>query len=176
MIFTMNKILIITIAALFNFGDCISQDKIIKTNNEFVHGKIILFQNGKFTLLLPDKSELSFPKDGIKEIQFDTSKCAALSIQFKSNKEEDMDPDCATKNLGNCVFENKTGFSLTLMIHKEGDDERKRRHEISNSEDPVKFYGLESGSYIWEVTSPSFQSSGGLYIPKCKTATTVTIK
>lgn len=152
-----------------------SQDKVIKNNNEEVLGKVISFQNGKFTLLLHDKSELTFPKDAIKEIQFDTSKCSPLSVAINLGKEEDMDPDCGKNNIGNCVFINKTGFELTLRIYKQGFENDFKQFKLSRSEDPVKFYGLEAGSYTW-ITIFNFETSGGFYISKCKTATPVIIK
>lgn len=166
-------ILFILFLYLSNF--IFAQDKVIKNNNEEIKGKIISFQNGKFTLLLPDKSELTFPKEAIKEIQFDTSRCSIFSVVINSGKEEDMDPDCASKNLGNCVFINKTGGDLTLRIYKQGSENDYKDYKLSNSEDPVKFYGLESGSYTW-ITFFGLNTSGGLFIPKCKTATPVIIK
>ena len=152
-----------------------AQDKIIKSNNEEIRGKIILFQNGRFTMLLADKSELTFPKDGIKEIQFDTSKCSALSFVLISGKEADMEPDCDSKNVGNFVFINKTGAGLRLSIYKQGSDSDPKSFNLSKAEDPVKFYGFESGSYLWK-TDMGINASGGLFIPKCKTALPVTIK
>lgn len=171
----MNKKSLLVIAAVFFFANCFSQDKVIKANNEEVLGKVILFQNGKFTLLLPDKSELTLPKDGVKEIQFDTSKCAAFPVVIKSGKEEDMDTDCDNKNVGNCVFINKTGVDITLLIYKQEAERDGKAFQLSKAEDPVKYYGLESGSYIWKTIN-GFYTSGGLFIPKCKTAATVTIK
>lgn len=172
----MNKILITTIVvAIFYQGICFSQDKVIKTNNEELSGKIILFQNGKFTLLLADKSEITFSKDVIKEIQFDTAKCSGISIAINSVKEEDMDPDCGKINIGNCVFINKTGVELTLVINKVGAEDNAKEFKLSKSEDTVKYYGLESGSYNWK-TIYTFNTSGGFFIPKCKTASPVIIQ
>jgi hypothetical protein len=162
------------IVMLFCSQLIVARDKVTKNNNEEIRGKLMLYQNRRFTLLLPGKPELTIPKDGIKEIGFDASKCSVLQVADNSGREEDVEPDCGKNNVGNGVFINKTGHALTLIVYKHDDEEHSKACPLSHSANRVQYYGFEAGSYGWKTTY-GFSTSGGLFIPKCKMATPVII-
>lgn len=148
-----------------------AQDKVIKVNNEEVIGKIVRFENGKFTLILTDMTELTFHKDGVKAISFDTSAC--INEGKGIVHDNDMTPDCDLKKTGNCIFINNTKTGFTLFIER--NEKIINTYTVSKDSDPVKIYDMEAGAYTWRTTN-GFYTSGGLFIIKCQTAKPITIK
>lgn len=147
--------LIFLLIGIFGFA----QDKIIKTNNEEIFGRIIYFDNGKFTMLLPDKTEISYPKETIKRIVFDTSRC-----DTNPGEGMEMNADCTQKKLGNLQFIEGTQDVTEILIRGDG---YAKEFRFSKNNSPFTAYNIPEGFYYWSVHS--LNVSGSFYLHKCTT-------
>ncbi len=152
-----------------------AQDTIQHTNGEKYAGRVKSFANQKFTILLSDKTEITFAKDSVLNIVFDTDGIYENVSVIK--QEEEMDRDCATKNIGNVKFVNTTGLILDLSIENK-DKYSYTKYKLSASNDVNTYNGLPAGNYVWVVNKDSYTeiASGGFYVPPCKTAKIIYIK
>lgn len=162
------------LVTIFSANISFGQDSVYQKNGGILAGKIILFEDNAFTLITSDNNEIKFDKNSVKKIVFDRDH--AYEQTGILTQEEEIDPQCFKKGIGNAVLINETGEDLYFYYSFEGGDQV--RNDLSANNSKITFYGLKAGNYKFTANTKGSARTitGGFYVPLCKSSKVIYIR